>query len=163
MCHIQTMFRQHLAVAVCCLLTSHAAFGQSDPTPAPPNPFFLEAADCAAALEARVIERTAQARTDARNQAILHDTELGFVYVGVAYRRGLRNPEADDMLKAAEKRWSQLSKTEQARRLSSCVTQAEQLMEDVSGLERFIVRNRAAARVDRLLEKEKEHEAQVAH
>lgn len=159
------MFKRHLAIAAFTVLLSHSAHAQSEAASAPPNPFFLEAADCAAAFEARVIERKAQPRTEARNQAILRDTELGFVYIGVAYRRGLRNPEADDMLKAAEKRWSQLSKPEQAKRLSSCVTQAEQLMEDVSGLERFIVRNRAAARVDRLLEKEKEkeHEAQAAH
>lgn len=141
-------------MATCAALLGHTAAAQSEAASAPPNPFFLEAADCTAAFEARVIERKAQPRSDARNQAILHDTELGFVYIGVAYRRGLRNPEADDMLKAAEKRWSQLSKHDQAKRLAACVTQAEQLMEDVSGLERFIVRNRASARVDRLLEKE---------
>lgn len=147
------MFR-HLVIATCTALLGHTAAAQSEAASAPPNPFFLEAADCTAAFEARVIERKAQPRSDARNQAILHDTELGFVYIGVAYRRGLRNPEADEMLKAAEKRWSQLSKRDQAKRLAACVTQAEQLMEDVSGLERFIVRNRASARVDRLLEKE---------
>lgn len=159
------MFKRHFAIAACTLLLSHSAQAQSEAASAPNNPFFLEAADCTAAFEARVIERKAQARNEARNQAILHDTELGFVYIGVAYRRGLRNPEADDMLKAAEKRWSQLSKPEQAKRLASCVTQAEQLMDDVSGLERFIVRNRAAARVDRLLEKEKEkeNEAHATH
>lgn len=150
---------RHLVIAACTALLAHAALAQSDAASAPPNPFFLEAADCTAAFEARVIERKAQPRSDARNQAILHDTELGFVYIGVAYRRGLRNPEADDMLKAAEKRWHQLSKADQAKRLASCTTQAEQLMEDVSGLERFIVKNRASARVDRLLEKEKEAHA----
>lgn len=150
---------RHLVIAACTALLAHAALAQSDAASAPPNPFFLEAADCTAAFEARVIERKAQPRSDARNQAILHDTELGFVYIGVAYRRGLRNPEADDMLKAAEKRWHQLSKHDQAKRLASCTTQAEQLMEDVSGLERFIVKNRAEARVDRLLEKEKEAHA----
>ncbi len=154
------MFR-HLVIAACTALLAHAAFAQSDAASAPPNPFFLEAADCAAAFEARVIERKAQPRSEARNQAILHDTELGFVYIGVAYRRGLRNPEADEMLKAAEKRWHQLNKHDQAKRLASCVTQAEQLMEDVSGLERFIVKNRANARVDRLLEKEAQ--AKEAH
>ncbi|KGM40898.1 hypothetical protein JY96_14890 [Aquabacterium sp. NJ1] len=147
------MFR-HLVIVTCAALLGHTAAAQSEAASAPPNPFFLEAADCAAAFEARVIERKAQPRSEARNQAILHDTELGFVYIGVAYRRGLRNPAADEMLKAAEKRWSQLSKRDQAKRLASCVTQAEQLMEDVSGLERFIVKNRASARVDRLLEKE---------
>lgn len=41
------------------------------------------------------------------------DTELSFVFIGVAYKKGLRNPEA------------------------------EQLMNEVSGLARFFVRNRA--------------------
>jgi len=147
------MFR-HLVFLASTSLVAHTALAQSGAASAPSNPFFLEAADCTAAFQARVIERKAQPGSEARNQAILHDTELGFVYIGVAYKRGLRNPEADEMLQAAEKRWAQLGKAERAKRLASCTSQAEQLMSDVSGLERFIVRNRARARVDRLLEKE---------
>lgn len=135
-------------------LASHATGGQAGAEPLPP--FYLEAADCTAAFEARVIERKAQPPSEARNKAILQDTEHGFVFIGVAYKQGLRNPQADELLKAAEKRWHALSKAEQALRLNACSSKAAQLMDDVSMLERFIVRNRASARVDRLLEREAE-------
>lgn len=117
-------------------------------------PFFTEAADCTAAFQAQVLERLTQARSDARNQAILQDTERGFIFIGVAYKRGLRNPEADQLLKAAEKRWQTLGKADRDKRLAACTDKAEQLMDDVTMLERFFVKNRAQSRVDRLLEKE---------
>lgn len=131
-----------------------AAWAQAKPQEPAVPPFFQEAADCTAAFKARVIESKAQPKSEARDDAILRDTEMGFIYIGVAYKRGLRNPEADQMLKTAEKRWGQLSKTEQANRLASCTVKAQQLMDDVTGLERFLVRNRAKARVDQWLEKE---------
>ncbi|MDX9842552.1 MAG: hypothetical protein RBT42_02230 [Aquabacterium sp.] len=116
--------------------------------------FFQEASECTAGFKARVVQHLKQPPSEARNQAILKDTEHGFVFIGVAYKKGLRNPEADQMLKVAEARWSQLSAAQQATRLSRCTQQADQLMADVSGLERFLVRNRAQARVDKLLAKE---------
>ncbi len=136
------------------MMVSGLVGAQPRPTPTPEQAFFEEASECAAAFEARVVERQAQPKSPARDQAILSDTELGFAYVGVAYKRGLRNPEASQMLKAAEKRWRTLGKAEQQSRLTACSTKAQQLLKDVSGLERFIVRNRAQARVDRLLSKE---------
>lgn len=116
--------------------------------------FFQEASDCTAGFKARVVQHLKQPPSEARNQVILKDTEHGFVFIGVAYKKGLRNPEADQMLKAAEARWSQQSAAQQATRLGRCTQQADQLMADVSGLERFLVRNRAQARVDKLLAKE---------
>ncbi len=118
--------------------------------------FYQEASECTAGFKARVVQHLKQAPSEARNQAILKDTEHGFVFIGVAYKKGLRNPEADQMLKAAEGRWSQLSAAQQAARLGRCTQQAEQLMADVSGLERFLVRNRAQARVDKLLAREQQ-------
>ena len=116
--------------------------------------FYQEASECTAGFKARVVQLLKQPPSEARNQAILKDTEHGFVLIGVAYKKGLRNPEADQMLKAAEGRWSQLPPAQQSSRLARCTQQADQLMADVSGLERFLVRNRAQARVDKLLAKE---------
>ena len=116
--------------------------------------FYLEAADCTAGFKDRVGQHLKQPPSIKRNQAILKDTEHGFVLIGVAYKKGLRNPEADQMLKAAEARWSQLAPAQQSSRLNRCTQQADQLMADVSGLERFLVRNRAQARVDKLLARE---------
>lgn len=116
--------------------------------------FYRNASDCTAALKARVEQHLLKPPSEARNQLIVRDTELGFVYIGVAYKRGLRNPEADSMLKDAEGRWTQLTPTQQVNRLNNCTQQGQQMMDEVSGLERYLVRNRAKARVDRLLAKE---------
>ncbi|MBI5926378.1 MAG: hypothetical protein HY836_12380 [Aquabacterium sp.] len=148
------------AFALCAALLSQLA--QAEDSSAVDQRFFLDAADCAAALEARVIDRQTQARTAARDEAMLRDVEHGFVFIGVAYKRGLRNPQADDMLHAAEKRWSALSKADKEARLASCTSQGLRLMDEVSMLERFIVRNRASARLDRLLEKERERDKDKA-
>jgi len=141
-----------LLIAFCAALLTSPVLAQDKPKP--PPPFYVEAADCTAAFQARVITRLTLPKSDARDKAILRDTEMGFIFIGVAYKEGLRNPEADQLLKAAEKRWRQSSKGEQEGRFASCTSRAQQLMDDVSGLERFIVRNRAKARVERLLEKE---------
>jgi len=137
---------KQLPLATCLFFMTGMALAQAklaaSASPAPS--FFQEASDCAAAFEARVLERRAQPRSDARNQAILSDTQLG-----------LRNPEAGQMLKASQKRWSTLSKAEQQSALVVCTAKAQQLMKDINALERFIVKNRAKARVDKLLRSEK--------
>lgn len=84
-----------------------AAQGQSDVEAAR---FFSHAAACAAALQAVQLALVAQARAGApqlRSQ-IVNITRLGFTFVGVAYKRGLRNPKADKLLDAAraeQKAW----------------------------------------------------------
>lgn len=152
------MITLHRLLACCALWWLSAAQAQTQTTDKPPEtpPFFIEAADCTAAFEASVKVRLKEARTPARDEAILRDTEKGFIFVGVAYKQGLRNPEADQLLHAAEQRWEKMGKEEQAKRLASCASRAQVLMDDVSFIERYIVRNRAQARVDRLLSKEKQ-------
>ncbi|HET8868938.1 MAG TPA: hypothetical protein VFM48_00700 [Aquabacterium sp.] len=146
--------RHVLLTAVIATLMSGVALAETQPAPSEPPPFFQEASDCAAAFESRVVERKAQPRSDARNQLLRADTELGFAFVAAAYKQGLRNPEADQMLKAAEKRWPTLSKAEQQKRLTACTVKAQELMKGFSAFERFLVSNRAQARVDKFLRKE---------
>lgn len=136
------------------LMMARGVQAQTAPPAPPASPFYVEAADCTAALEARVRARLTQNKSDARDKAILADTELGFTFVGVAYKQGLRNPQADDLLDAAHQRWRQLPRTEQDSRQALCTTRARKLMSELTFVERFIVRNRAKARVERLLEKE---------
>jgi hypothetical protein len=152
--------KRFLAFALCAICLRQPAL--ADDAPAESQRFFLEAANCAAALEARVVERQAQVQSDARDDAMLRDVEHGFVFIGVAYKRGLRNPQADDMLHAAEKHWGTLSKADKEARWLSCTSQGQQLMDDVSMVERFLVRNRANARLARLLEKERERDKDKA-
>lgn len=145
---------RRLALSLCAVFCSQLALAED--LAADDQRFFQDAADCAAALEARVIDRQTQPRTDARDDAMRRDVAYGFVFVGVAYKRGLRNPQADEMLHAAEKRWLSLNKADKDARQAMCTSKGQALMDDVSMLERFLVRNRADARVERLLEKERE-------
>ena len=85
----------------------------------------------------------------------MSDTELGFTYIGVAYKKGLRNPQADQMLADSEKRWGLLSKAAQQSRLLTCTASAQKLMKDLSGFERYLIKNRAQARVDKVLQSAK--------
>lgn len=127
---------------------------------AEPSPFFVEAADCSAAYKAGVTARLKQPRSEARDKAILDDTERSFVFIGVAYKQGLRKPEADRLLALSEQRWATLAKAEQARRIDACTRRAEQLMDEVSFIERYAVQNRAKARVEQQFEKERKQQAQ---
>ena len=141
-------------ILACSLLVSAATVWAQD-KPSPKQAFYTEASDCTAALKARVADRLLQPKSDARNKLILSDTELGFTYIGVAYKKGLRNPQADQMLAESEKRWGSLSKTEQQSRLVTCTASAQRLMKDLSGFERYLIKNRAQARVDKLLQSAK--------
>ncbi len=138
-----------------CLLPISVAAAWAQDKPSPKQAFFIEASDCTAALKARVAERLLQPRSDARNKLILSDTELGFTYIGVAYKKGLRNPQADQMLADSEKRWGLLSKAAQQSRLATCTASAQKLMKDLSGVERYLIKNRAQARVDKALQSAK--------
>lgn len=151
--HIDRLFASLPVIGVCALLTFQSSWAWAE-SAAVRQPTNQEASDCAAAFEGRILQRRTEARTDARNQAILRDAELGFTFVAVAYKQGLRNPEADQMLKASEKRWAALPEAERRKRLTQCATWAQQLFDDLNGFEGYLVRNRAQARVDRLLKKE---------
>lgn len=149
------LLKRFALVASGSLMVAVSAPAGAQEKPSGKQAFFIEASDCTAALKARVVERTAQPKSDARNKAILADTEMGFAFIGVAYKKGLRNPQADQMLAASEKKWVALSKTEQQNRLTSCSVKGQKLLKDLSAFERYIIKNRAKARVDKLLESQK--------
>lgn len=137
-----------------------ASTSTSTSTSPEPSAFFTEAADCSAAYKAGVTARLKQPKTEVRDKAILEDTERSFVFIGVAYKQGLRKPEADRLLAQSEQRWARLPKAEQARRVDACTKRAEKLMDEVSFIERYAVQNRAKARVEQQFEKEKKQQAQ---
>lgn len=142
------------------LLWAGAVMAQAPAADAEPSSFFVEAAECSAAYKAEVTARLAQPKTDSRDKAILADTENSFVFIGVAYKQGLRKAEADELLAQAEQRWAKLPKAEQTKRLASCTERAGKLMDEVSFVERYAVQNRAKARVEQQFEKEKKQKAQ---
>jgi hypothetical protein len=117
------------------------------------NPFFAHAAACAAALEVDQLALVARARagTSGLRDELVRTTVLGFTFVGTAYKRGLRNPRGDTLLNAAraeQRNWPQ-QRHEQA--VASCRAEAARLFDDATSLERWLLTNRAAARVDRYL------------
>lgn len=156
------MRSSRLLAAGLLLCTTGVAVAQaSASTPSPDSAaFFQEASDCSAAYKAGVTARLAQPKTEARDKAILEDTERSFVFIGVAYKQGLRKPEADTMLAQSEQRWAKLPKAEQAKRVGACTKRAEKLMEEVSFIERYAVQNRAKARVEQQFAKEQKQRAQ---
>ncbi len=141
------------------LLWAGAVMAQTPAADADPSPFFVEAAECSAAYKAEVTSRLAQPKTESRDQAILADTENSFIFIGVAYKQGLRKAEADELLAQAEQRWAKLPKAAQAQRIASCTERAGKLMDEVSFVERYAVQNRAKARVAQQFEKEEKRKA----
>jgi hypothetical protein len=82
-------------------------------------------------------------------------TELGFTFIGTAYKSGLRKQLADPMLADAEKAQKRQS-PEALRQLSAdCQTEGDQLWRDSNFIERALVSNRARARVEALLAPDK--------
>lgn len=115
--------------------------------------YFQRASSCTAVLKGQVVAlQTRSQKGEAGLRAeMLRLAELSFTFVGRAYLRGLRKPQADQLLEAADQQLRDLS-PEALRKLSAdCQAQGSQLLQDANFLERALVKNRAAARVDKLL------------
>jgi hypothetical protein len=136
------------ATALSCLPAAAADAG----TPAP-DPFFERSSACVAVMKADLLALTEryQSGEPAVRADIERLTELGFSFVGTAYKRGLRKPLADKLLDEAERvQVLQAPVTLQALS-TSCQAEGARLLAEANFLERALVRNRARARVDDLL------------
>jgi hypothetical protein len=78
-------------------------------------------------------------------------TEQGFAFIGRAYLRGLRKPEADKLIDEAKAAQKAMTAEALLQLSTGCKTEGAKLYADASGLEQMIVSNRAKARVDKLL------------
>ncbi len=111
------------------------------------------ASECVAVLEAEVdgLRDQARAGTGGLKPQMQQLTEQGFAFIGTAYKQGLREPLADELLQAA--RQAQKAVPADARRtlLQGCRAEGAGLLNEANGLERLLVANRAKARVERLL------------
>lgn len=130
------------------LTAAHAAPGD-DPALAS----YRHASECVAVLKRDalgLVERSKAGQTGARAD-LQRLTEQGFAFVGTAYKNGLRNPQADQLLAEAEQaqqRWP----AERLRQLSTdCQGEGATLLKQSNFIERALVGNRAKARVDQLL------------
>jgi hypothetical protein len=141
-----------------------ASLAWASPRPALANPagagaqpehqaFFQQAARCTAVLKTQVTSmqaRSAKGEANLRPEMV-RLAELSFAFVGRAYLRGLRKPLADQLLSAAEMQQRSLSAPALAALSAECQAQGAQVLNDANFVERALVRNRAAARVDKLL------------
>jgi hypothetical protein len=121
--------------------------------PAGDEAFYERAATCAAALEVDQLALVARARAgepDLRPR-IVHITQAGFAYVGTAYKRGLRDPRADDMLKAARAEQKGWDAARHAKVAAECLAEGESLYNGASSIEQWLVTNKVNKRVDRFL------------
>lgn len=115
--------------------------------------FFQQAANCVALFkqDALALKAEAQGGSAPAKAEMVQLTAWGFGLIGTAYKRGLRNPRADAILSQAEREQSDWPDAKRAALTAQCKTQARTVFANASGIERALVNNRAAARVDKLL------------
>lgn len=88
-------------------------------------------------------------RTDIEPELVRRVQE-GFAFIGTAYLNGLREEEANRLLKAAEKAQETLPPAELAARQAACRAEGARLLENANVLERAFVMKAAQRRVDKL-------------
>lgn len=116
-------------------------------------PFYRRAASCVAVLERDVVEMAGRYKAGERNvkPGLVRLTEQGFAFIGRAYLRGLRKPEADKLIDEAKAAQKAMAPEALVQLSTGCKAEGAKLYADASGLEQMIVSNRAKARVDKLL------------
>lgn len=115
--------------------------------------FYHHAAQCVALLkqDALALVPAAKGGDVPAKAQMVQLTAWGFGFIASAYKRGLRNPRADTLLDEAEADQQTWPASRRQSQTDRCLTDARDIFTNASGLERAIVNNRAAARVERLL------------
>ncbi|HEY0855601.1 MAG TPA: hypothetical protein VGE16_00995 [Albitalea sp.] len=136
-----------LSTCLPCLLGAAVLAGAAHADPKP-----TRAAYCVAALKARAEPLAERVRRgDAAAEAhLMPIVTASFALIGSAYKQGLRSPQADELMQAAEKSQSQLPPAEFVRVQDACQTEAQQLLSSVSSIERRLVNHAARSRVAKL-------------
>jgi hypothetical protein len=120
--------------------------------PVPVDPKLAHAAACVAALKARaepVAQRVRHGEAGAEAQ-LLPIVTASFAFIGTAYKQGLRSPQADEVLKAAERAQASLPAAELVKRQDACQAEAQQLLAQANYFERLFVQHAAHARIAKL-------------
>ena len=140
----------HLTLLLLACLAAPA--GAADPSPTT-DPFYRRASDCVAVMKGDVVSLKArhQAGVTQLRPQMVRLTELGFTFVGTAYKRGLRKAQADALLADAEKSQKSMSADHLKKLSTECQAEGGRLFARATAIERALVSNRARARVDDLL------------
>jgi hypothetical protein len=116
------------------------------------GPTAEHAAACVAALESQaeeMAERFRQGHPELE-PALIELAQQGFAFIGTAWKQGLREAEANRLLKAAEESQKSLSPHELAERQSACRKEGATLLARANIVERAFVQRAAQRRVDKL-------------
>lgn len=152
-----------LALLLAAAQVAVPAGAAEDAASAPVADPFVHDSECVAVLKRDAVALAARvdaassdtASSDTAREAARREmvrlTEAGFAFIGTAYKKGLRNPRADELLAEAERTLQ--GRPEAALRSLSRQCQAEgaELLQRANFLERALVGNRAKARVDKML------------
>jgi len=130
-----------LAVALAGLSTAALA----GPTGAP------HAAACVAALKAQEAELADSVKAgEPREPVLLKVVRSGIAIIGTQYLAGLREGEARDLLKSAERDFDSLPPATAQERQAACLAEGEALYSHASPLERSLITTAAQRRIRRL-------------
>jgi hypothetical protein len=119
--------------------------------------FFKRAASCVAVLERDATDMAGRYKAGERSlkPGLVRLTEQGFAFVGRAYLRGLRKPEADRLIEEAKEAQKAMPAEALLQLSTGCRAEGAKLYAEANGFEQMIVSNRAKARVDKLLASKK--------
>jgi hypothetical protein len=109
-------------------------------------------AECVAALQVEaeaMADQVRRGRTEVEPE-LVRRVQQGFAFIGTAYLQGVRNAEADRLLKAAEAAQKEIPVAELTARQVACRSEGARLLEKANALERAFVVKAAKRRVDRM-------------
>jgi len=129
-----------------------AASGLTVPPAHAAGPTPQHSAECVAALEVEAETMADQYRsghTDVEAE-LVRRVQQGFAFIGTAYLQGVRDAEADRLLKAAEAAQKEIPVDELTARQAACRSEGARLLENANVIERAFVMKAAQRRVERL-------------
>ncbi|MFL6664415.1 MAG: hypothetical protein ACJ8G7_19750 [Rhizobacter sp.] len=132
------------------VLLSGVLLALANPVRAEPTP--ARSAACVAALKARAEPLAQRLRNgdNAVEPTLMPIVTASFAFIGSAYKQGLRDREADELLRKAEDAQTKVPPAELARTQDACQREGQQLLADANVFERQFVLHAARRRVDRL-------------
>ena len=109
-------------------------------------------AECVAALRVdaeAIADQYRRGRTEVEPE-LVRRVQQGFAFIGTAYLQGVRDAEADRLLKAAEAAQKEIPTAELTALQLACRSEGARLLEKANAVERALVVKAAKRRVDRM-------------
>jgi hypothetical protein len=134
---------RRFAMLLC--LAGLAGAALAEPTPA-------HSATCVAALKSRAepLSQRVRAGDRAAEGPLMPIVTASFAFIGIVYKQGLREAQANELLRKAEQEQATVPPAELVRVQDACQAEGQQLLARASFFERQFVLHAARQRVDRL-------------